>query len=76
MPKIAVYTHLILPGGGGAPPPTPDSLIAATRVHYSGPVVAGADLDRIVCRAGGIFVQHYDPAAERYGSEIPAAQFM
>jgi ribonuclease Z len=76
MPKIAVYTHLILPGGGGALPPTPDSLIAATRANYSGPVVAGADLDRIVCRTEGIFVQHYDAAAEGYGAELPAAQFM
>jgi len=74
-PKLAVYTHLILPGGGGAPPPTIDNLIAATRATYSGAVVAGADLDRVVCRADGIFVQHYDAAAERYGTEIPAAEF-
>ncbi len=45
-PKVAVYTHLILPGGGGTPPPTPDHLIAATRATYDGPVVASADLDR------------------------------
>jgi ribonuclease Z len=75
LPKLAVYTHLILPGGGGAPPPTPDSLIAATRATYAGPVVAGADLDRFVCRPEGIFVRHYDPTCERYGAEIPAAQF-
>jgi len=75
LPKVAVYTHLILPGGGGSPPPTLDSLIAATRATYGGPVVAGADLDRIVSRADGVFVQHFDAAAQRYDTEIPALHF-
>jgi ribonuclease Z len=73
MPKLAAYTHLILPGGGGSPPLTPENLIEATRATYGGPVVAGEDLDRFISRADGIFVQRFDAATQRYGSEISVA---
>ena len=74
-PKVAIYTHLILPGGGGSAPPTPEDLITATRATYDGPVVAGADLDRVISREAGIFIQHFDAVAQRYDTETTVPCF-
>jgi ribonuclease Z len=43
-PKLAVYTHLVLRGGPGIPPLTPDEIVAQTRETYSGPLEVGEDL--------------------------------
>jgi ribonuclease Z len=43
-PKLAVYTHLVLPATDRIPPPTLDDLIAETRQTYDGPLVIGEDL--------------------------------
>jgi ribonuclease Z len=58
-PKLAVYTHLILPGGGGRPGPTIAELEAETRTTYAGPLVVGRDLDRFIVRPGGVETQHF-----------------
>ena len=43
-PKLAVYTHLVLPRTDTIPPPTLDEVIAETRTTYDGPLVIGEDL--------------------------------
>ena len=43
-PKLAVYTHLVLPSTDKVPPPTLDDVIAETRQTYDGPLVIGEDL--------------------------------
>lgn len=43
-PKLAVYTHLVLPGTDQVPPPTLDEVIAETRETYDGPLTIGEDL--------------------------------
>jgi ribonuclease Z len=43
-PKLAVYTHLVLPATDKIPPPTLDDVIAETREAYDGPLVIGEDL--------------------------------
>ena len=65
-PKLAVYTHLVLPGGGGAPGPTVLELEAATRKTYAGPLLVGSDLDRCVVTQKGVSVQRYDHVSNRY----------
>ncbi len=45
-PKLAVYTHLVLPATPAIPPPTLDEVIAQTRESYDGPLVIGEDLMR------------------------------
>ena len=43
-PKLAVYTHLVLPRSDTIAPPTLDDVIAETRQTYDGPLVIGEDL--------------------------------
>ena len=43
-PKLAVYTHLVLPTTPTIPPPTLEDVIAETRETYNGPLVIGEDL--------------------------------
>lgn len=43
-PKLAVYTHLVLPTTPTIPPPTLDEVIAETRETYDGPLMVGEDL--------------------------------
>ncbi len=43
-PKLAVYTHFVLPATDTIPPPTLDDVIAQTRQSYDGPLVIGEDL--------------------------------
>jgi ribonuclease Z len=43
-PKLAVYTHLVLPTTPTIPPPTLDDVIAETRETYDGPLIIGEDL--------------------------------
>jgi ribonuclease Z len=43
-PKLAVYTHLVLPASDAIAPPTLDDVIAETRTTYDGPLVIGEDL--------------------------------
>jgi ribonuclease Z len=45
-PKLAVYSHIVLPGlpKEGIPFPTPEELLTATRKTYDGPLMVGADL--------------------------------
>jgi ribonuclease Z len=45
-PKLAVYTHLVLPRTDTIPPPTLDDVIAETRTTYDGPLIIGEDLMR------------------------------
>jgi ribonuclease Z len=45
-PKLAAYTHLVLPTTSTIPPPTLDEVIAETRETYDGPLVIGEDLMR------------------------------
>jgi ribonuclease Z len=45
-PKLAVYTHLVLPATDVIAPPTLDDVIAETRQGYDGPLVIGEDLMR------------------------------
>jgi ribonuclease Z len=45
-PKLAVYTHLVLPASDTIAPPTLDDVIAQTRASYDGPLVIGEDLMR------------------------------
>jgi ribonuclease Z len=44
LPKIAVYTHLVLLGSETIPPVTLEELVAETRQTYAGPLVVGEDL--------------------------------
>jgi len=43
-PKLAVFTHLVLPASDTIAPPTLDDVIAETRQTYGGPLVVGEDL--------------------------------
>ena len=43
-PKLAVYTHLVLPASDTIPTPTLDDVIAETRRTYDGPLAIGEDL--------------------------------
>jgi ribonuclease Z len=43
-PKLAVYTHIALPGSPTIPPPTVNDVIAETRQTFSGPLEVGEDL--------------------------------
>jgi ribonuclease Z len=43
-PKLAVYTHLVLPGNSQVPPATVADVIAETRQVYGGPLEVGEDL--------------------------------
>jgi ribonuclease Z len=43
-PKLAVYTHLVLPATAAVPSPSLDDVIAETRETYDGPLVIGEDL--------------------------------
>jgi ribonuclease Z len=45
-PKLAVYTHLVLPMTAQIPPPSLDDIIAETRETYDGPLMIGEDLMR------------------------------
>jgi len=42
-PKLAVYSHIVLRGGG-----TTDDIVRLTRTTYDGPLVVGADLMRFI----------------------------
>ena len=43
-PKLAVYSHIILPSISGGAPVTVDDLITQTRTSYQGPLLVGDDL--------------------------------
>jgi ribonuclease Z len=43
-PKLAAYTHLVLPASDTVPPATIADLIAETRTTYAGPLEIGEDL--------------------------------
>jgi ribonuclease Z len=43
-PKLAAYTHIVLPADSDNPPLTVDELIAETRQTYDGPLEVGEDL--------------------------------
>lgn len=43
-PKLAVYTHLVLPRSERIPSPGPEDLIRETRTTYDGPLEIGEDL--------------------------------
>jgi len=43
-PKLAAYTHIVLLGTDGIPPPTIDDIVAETRETYDGPLAVGEDL--------------------------------
>ena len=43
-PKLAVYTHLVLPARATIPAVTVEQLIAQTRETYAGPLEVGEDL--------------------------------
>lgn len=45
-PKLAAFTHLVLPATDQVPPPSLDDVIAETRQTYAGPLVIGEDLMR------------------------------
>ncbi len=51
-PKLAVFTHLVLPATDKIPPPTLDDVIAETRTTYDGPLVVGEDLMAFEIGAG------------------------
>ena len=58
-PKLAVYTHFVLPGRPPVPAITIDELIAQTRETYAGPLEVGYDLMSIVIDdTGKPSVQH------------------
>jgi ribonuclease Z len=59
-PRLAVYTHLVLPTRPNVPPLTADELVAQTRETYDGPLVVGEDLMRFDIEDGGVTV-HRDP---------------
>ena len=42
-PHLAVYSHIVLFGGPGNPPPTAEDLVPMTRKTYDGPLVVGED---------------------------------
>lgn len=64
-PKLAVYTHLVLPQRPGVPPLKDDELSALTRQTYNGPLVIGEDLMRFDITDRGVAVQ-------RFGSQATA----
>jgi ribonuclease Z len=43
-PKMAVYTHIVLPSNEKFPEPTLEEVIAETRQTYNGPLTMGEDL--------------------------------
>jgi ribonuclease Z len=47
-PRLAVYTHFVLPSAPGVAPVNPDELRRQTRERYDGPLVLGEDLMRFV----------------------------
>lgn len=61
-PKLAVYTHLVLPRTDAIPPPTLDDVIAETRETYGGPLVIGEDLMRFEI-GDEVTVMRWDDAA-------------
>ena len=69
-PKLAVYTHLILPKGGGAPSPSPDELLQETKSIYPGPVHVGNDLDRFVVTSSGVEVLSFDHRSKQHAAYV------
>jgi ribonuclease Z len=43
-PKLAAYTHIVLPSNETIPEPTLEDVVAETRLTYSGPLAVGEDL--------------------------------
>ncbi len=56
-PKLAVYTHLVLPASDTVLPATVADLIAETRTTYSGPLEIGEDLMSFEIDAAAITVR-------------------
>jgi ribonuclease Z len=56
-PKLAVYTHLVLPASDTVLPATVADLIAETRTTYSGPLEIGEDLMSFEIDAASITVR-------------------
>lgn len=56
-PKLAVYTHLVLPRSGQTPPLTPEDLLQYTRERYSGEVHVGEDLMSFDVASSGVTMQ-------------------
>ena len=55
-PKLAVYTHFVLPGTATVAPPTVEEIVAETRKTYSGPLQVGEDLMSFDISAAGVKV--------------------
>lgn len=55
-PKLAVYTHFVLPRTETVTPPTVEEIIAETRKTYAGPLQAGEDLMSFDITEGGVKV--------------------
>lgn len=64
-PRMAVYSHLVLPADpkAGIPAPTADDVVAATRKTYAGPLVVGSDLTTFTVTPDGVTVGRASPAA-------------
>jgi ribonuclease Z len=56
-PKLAAYTHILMPIFPNTPRPTNDDLIRETRQTYDGPLVVGADLMAFEITASGVTVR-------------------
>jgi ribonuclease Z len=65
-PRLAVYTHLILPAGGGQPPSTIDDLHQTTRKTYARPLLIGSDLDQIRITNTNVELRRYDHGIQRF----------
>jgi ribonuclease Z len=56
-PRLAAYTHLVLPGSDTVLPATVADLIAETRTTYPGPLEIGEDLMSFEIEAAAITVR-------------------
>ncbi|MCC6889843.1 MAG: MBL fold metallo-hydrolase [Hyphomicrobiales bacterium] len=61
-PKLAVYTHLVLPATAAVPPVSFDDVLAETRETYDGPLLIGEDLMRFEID-DAVTVRRWDKAA-------------
>ncbi len=57
-PRLAAYTHLVLPGSDTVLPATVADLIAETRATYPGPLEIGEDLMSFEIETAAIIVRH------------------
>lgn len=65
-PRLAVFSHIVEIADPDAQRPEDADIVRQTRATWSGDLLVGADLDRLLVTPNGVAVRHYDHARGAY----------